>query len=188
MELPNLRRFLQHVKLIAVIVLLQTAFAQSETKNEDFDEELYSVIHSVRDGSLWSRSRHARSLSEIHPPSNRTISDNSLWNDLMYECRKRTSFSCIKSGVFKYLDKSLEINHDVEVTDSLLFIRNANKYNGYCENSEDGKNMCDKYNQEKMKIISNNNEDNEINSDSDANKEDNSETGTYQIFIPTHKH
>lgn len=175
MELPTLRRFLQHVKLIAVIVLIQTAFAQSETKNDDFDEELYSVIHSVRDGSLWTRSRHARSLSEILPPSNRTISDNSLWNDLMYECRKRTSFSCIKSGVFKYLDKSLEMNHDVEVTDSLFFIRNANKYNGYCENSDDGKSMCEKYYQEKMKIMSSNKEDNEINSDGDANAEDSPE-------------
>lgn len=177
MELPILRRFLQHVKLIALIILIQAAFVYSETNADDFDEELYSVIHSVRDGSLWSRSRHVRSLSEIQPPSNRTISDNSLWNDLMYECRKRTSFSCIKSGVFKYLDKSLEINHDVEITDSLLFRKNANKYNGYCENSEDGKDMCDRYNKEKLKILSDNKEENEINGDSDASKEENPQQG-----------
>lgn len=149
MEMPTTN----NLKLIILLLLIQTTLSLSKTENDEFDEELYSVIDSVRDGSLWTKHRHVRSVEQ--PSNNQTFSfsDNSLWNDLWFECGKRTSFACIKSGVFKYLDKSLEINHDVEITDQLWFRRNTNKYNGYCENSDEGKDSCLKYNQEKQKLL-----------------------------------
>ena len=129
--------------------------------DDDFDEELYSVIYSVRDddGSLWSNSRKIRSIdinrystSSNTTSNNHTLTDNSLWNDLWFECKKKPSFTCVRTGVFKYLDKSLDNSKDLRLTDSLFFRGNKNKYNGFCENTEEEMEKCLKYNEEKLKI------------------------------------
>lgn len=151
----------QSLRRGALIVLL-LLFVQRSSAKDDFDEELYSVIDSYRDGSLWTKVRHARSVDAQETPRNESFSDNSLWNDLWYRCKKKPSFSCIKSGVFKYLDKNLDGPDDLEVTDHLFFRKNKNKYDDYCEDSEDEKQRCLKYNEEKLKISDTEDKENEI--------------------------
>lgn len=127
--------------------------SEEEMENDDFDDELYSVIHSVRDGSLWSNSRKIRSIDVNRTIDHETFTDNSLWNDLWHECRRKASFSCIRTGVFKYLDKSLDRPGNFSLTDSLFFRSNKNKVNGFCENSDEGKEKCLRYNMEKSKVV-----------------------------------
>ncbi|KAK6618657.1 hypothetical protein RUM43_013048 [Polyplax serrata] len=153
--------FLCQLVILAVFLrgtMQTTSPEKEETNADDFDEELYSVINSVRDGSLWTNSRRVRSIELSDNNTNGTngnwsITDNSLWNDLWWECKRKPSFSCIRTGVFKYLDKSLERTNDVSLTDSLFFRKNNNKINGFCENSEEEKDNCLRYNIEKSKVM-----------------------------------
>jgi hypothetical protein len=53
--------------------------------------------------------------------------NNSMWDSLLTDCGTRTSLTCVKRNVFEYLNRSIEINGDFPVTDSLVFTRNANE-------------------------------------------------------------
>ncbi|EEB18005.1 conserved hypothetical protein [Pediculus humanus corporis] len=161
---------------IVNVIKSQENVVDDDIDDDDFDEELYSVIYSVRDddGSLWSNSRKIRSIdinrystSSNTTSNNYTLTDNSLWNDLWFECKKKPSFTCVRTGVFKYLDKSLDNSKDLRLTDSLFFRGNKNKYNGFCENTEEEMEKCLKYNEEKLKITKvadseNNNDNNDV--------------------------
>jgi len=140
---------LHHLKLIILLLLLQRTLSQSQT-NDDIDDELYYIIHSSQNLSLWStaHSRTARSVEE--PIVNAT--ETSLWGELVDQCRTTTKFSCVRAGVFRYLDKSLEVKEDVGVTGDLWFRKNSNRYNGVCENSADEMERCSRYYMEKLSM------------------------------------
>lgn len=146
-------RLVQTVTIfIFIIQITPSQFHEQNQNVDDFDEELYSVIASVKDGSLWDNQRVARSVQNNFTTGNEVFSDNVLWNDLWFECQKKASFSCIRTGMFKYLDKSLEWKNNLVLTDSLSFLKNKNKVNGECENSEEGKERCLRYDEENLKV------------------------------------
>jgi hypothetical protein len=53
--------------------------------------------------------------------------DNAIWDSLLTACSAKTSLTCVKRNVFEYLNRSIEIDGDFPVTDSLLFTRNGNE-------------------------------------------------------------
>jgi hypothetical protein len=60
---------------------------------------------------------------------NRTINlygNNPVWDSLLRDCSAMTSLTCVKRNVFEYLNRSIEIDGDFPVTDSLIFTRNGN--------------------------------------------------------------
>lgn len=151
------RPLLHHFKLIILLLLLQRTLSNSPT-NDDLDDELYQIIHASKNSTLWTtaRSRAARSIQQ----SNGT--ERTLWGELLEQCSKKTSFSCVKTGMFRYLDRSLEVRDDVEMSEDLFFRRNSNKYNGVCENSEEERERCSKYYMERLSLLEGSPQKNEI--------------------------
>lgn len=57
--------------------------------------------------------------------SNRSYeTGNSLWDGFLNECSENPSLSCIQKNVYTYLDESLKINGDVNVTEGFKFKKN----------------------------------------------------------------
>lgn len=150
MDIPKMPR-LPHLKLIMLLLLLQRTFSES-TVSDDLDDELYDIIHYARNTSLWTAdARSARTARSVPAESNST--DPSLWGELIQQCRTKTSFSCVKTSMFRYLDRNLEIRDDVRVSEDVAFRRNSNKYYGVCENSEDEKERCSRYYMERLNLV-----------------------------------
>nr|XP_018904050.1 PREDICTED: uncharacterized protein LOC109035039 isoform X1 [Bemisia tabaci] len=59
--------------------------------------------------------------------SNSTSSGNPLWNELIDRCGSTTSFSCVQSSIFNYLDSRI-LSSNFFITDGIYFVRNSNKY------------------------------------------------------------
>lgn len=77
--------------------------------------------------------------------------------------------------MFRYLDRSLEVRDDVELSEDIFFRRNLNKYNGVCENSEEERERCSKYYMERLSLLEGSPQKNEIPENSENNT---NETGT----------
>lgn len=52
---------------------------------------------------------------------------NELWDNLIRDCLRKPSFSCIQKNVYSYLDSTLALN-DVNVTNRLQLTRNHLEY------------------------------------------------------------
>lgn len=90
-------------KLYALLLVLQL-FCSSFSKLLDIDE-----VTSVYDSSVFG--------------------ENDVWSTLYQQCGKDTSYQCVESSVFSYLDRTLESDF---VTDVVAFRHNDNNYTDIC--------------------------------------------------------
>ncbi|XP_039275531.1 uncharacterized protein LOC111053609 isoform X1 [Nilaparvata lugens] len=52
--------------------------------------------------------------------------ENELWDGLMQNCGQKTTFSCVQTNIYGFLERSLQ--SDFYVTDGFFFKKNENKY------------------------------------------------------------
>ncbi|BES96898.1 Protein of unknown function (DUF1676) [Nesidiocoris tenuis] len=95
-----------------------------------FDESAASVSESIG-GTTES--------SKIDDPANATIADsvtNTIAEGLLHECWSSPSFACVQSGLRRALETSLSA--DFDVTDSVHFVSNHQKYTWQANNNFTG--------------------------------------------------
>lgn len=89
----------------------------------------FSAVHCDITSSTTTQANN--NSSDV--PGKRFVSGNTLWDNLLSECSKKTSFSCIQSNVYSYLKEQLVYPEDVNVTEGLFFRKNKVDYSKYSE-------------------------------------------------------
>jgi hypothetical protein len=97
---------------------------------------------SYKSSSPYNNNEELARMYSVVDKDNRTLNlygSNSMWDGLFRDCGAKTSLTCVKRNVFKYLNQSIETDGDYPVTDSILFTRNGyehieNKYDRQLNN------------------------------------------------------
>lgn len=79
---------------------------------------------------------------------------NDLWDNMIHECLRKPTFSCIQKNVYSYLDDALNLD-DVNVTSKIKLTRNQVKYENFWQPKEEPIQSDPTHDQDKI-------EDNEI--------------------------
>lgn len=96
--------------------------------------------------------------SETEAPTNVTAqkpfytTGNELWDNMIRDCLKKPTFSCIQKNVYNYLDTTLNLN-DVNVTNRLRLTRNQFDYQIPINSDADEENEIDFEGRGKLKAI-----------------------------------
>lgn len=64
---------------------------------------------------------------------------NELWDNVIRDCLKKPTFSCLQKNVYNYFDTTLKLN-DVNVTNNVLLTRNDVEYKEPIETNKDEEN------------------------------------------------
>lgn len=110
------------VTVLSLVLSVQLCLCDNSLNSSTTISDLTTVKNAVSDYTT-----PPTTLSSVKKQKPMYSTGNELWDNLIRDCLKKPTFSCIQKNVFTYLDDTLARN-DVNVTSRVQLTRNHLNY------------------------------------------------------------